>query len=279
MKRSFDATFQPEAGALRRFVVVSDAPVLVDTWQSGRNEVSLRALALQDPRRPPALTEHLEEAIARVRFALGIDSDLSEFHQTFVGDRLLGPVIRRRPDLRSTRQAAAWDALAWAIVGQLIEFRRAEAIARAIVGRWGPEGPFGLRDVPSPKQMANLAPAELEGLGLAGKRAIAMRCVATEVERGRVDIDTGADDRRLARIPNIGPWTMQRTALFGRGDPDSLPVGDLDYLKIVGSLARLGRRAEVAEVEEFFEPYRPYRGLAGEYLRKGLRLGLVPGAG
>jgi len=43
---------------------------------------------------------------------------------------------------------------------------------------------------------------------------------------------------------------------------DSLPAGDLIYLKLVGRLARLGRRATVEEVEEFFAPYAPYRGLA-----------------
>ena len=51
--------------------------------------------------------------------------------------------------------------------------------------------------------------------------------------------------------------------LFGRGEPDSLPAGDLAYVKLVGSLAGLGRRATVEEVEEYFAPYAPFRGLAG----------------
>jgi hypothetical protein len=38
------------------------------------------------------------------------------------------------------------------------------------------------------------------------------------------------------------------------------------FLKLVGRLAQLGRRATVEEVEEFFAPYAPYRGLAGSWL-------------
>ena len=37
------------------------------------------------------------------------------------------------------------------------------------------------------------------------------------------------------------------------------------YIKLVGRLARLGRRATVEEVEEFFAPYAPFRGLAATW--------------
>ena len=61
----------------------------------------------------------------------------------------------------------------------------------------------------------------------------------------------------------IGPWTVQCLGLRGRGDPDSLPAGDLGFVKLVGRLGGDGRRATVEEVEEFFAPYAPFRGLAG----------------
>jgi len=90
--------------------------------------------------------------------------------------------------------------------------------------------------------------------------------VATEIAAGRCDPGERRADARLLRIPEIGPWTVQCLGLFGRGDPDSLPAGDLIYLKHVGRLARLGRRASVEEVEEFFAPYAPFRGLAATWL-------------
>jgi 3-methyladenine DNA glycosylase/8-oxoguanine DNA glycosylase len=81
-----------------------------------------------------------------------------------------------------------------------------------------------------------------------------------------VDPGDSAGDDRLLAIREIGPWTIQCLGLYGRGEPDSLPAGDLAYVKLVGRLAGLGRRATVEEVEEFFAPYAPYRGLAGEFV-------------
>jgi 3-methyladenine DNA glycosylase/8-oxoguanine DNA glycosylase len=82
---------------------------------------------------------------------------------------------------------------------------------------------------------------------------------------GRADLDRPDADRRLLTVPGIGTWTVRCLGLFGRGDPDALPSGDLGYLKVIGRLAGLGRRATPDEVEEFFAPYEPYRGLAGTF--------------
>ena len=62
---------------------------------------------------------------------------------------------------------------------------------------------------------------------------------------------------------------MQCLGFQGRGEPDSLPAGDLAYVKLVGHLAGLGRRATVDEVEEYFAPYAPFRGLAGRFALAG----------
>ena len=210
----------------------------------------------------------LELALERMRFALGVDDDLGEFYRRFRRDPLLGPLLRRRPHLRPRRRPWPWEALAWAVVKQLIESGRAARIQRRMVGRWGLRlgaGRDGLRDVPTPDLIAGRAPVELESMGLALHRAIALRAVAADVAAGRCDPGEPAADRRLLAVREIGPWTVQCLGLFGRGDPDSLPAGDLMYLKLVGRLARLGRRATVEEVEEFYAPYAPFRGLAAAW--------------
>jgi 3-methyladenine DNA glycosylase/8-oxoguanine DNA glycosylase len=102
-------------------------------------------------------------------------------------------------------------------------------------------------------------------MGLALRRAIALRAIAGDVAGGRCDPAEPAADSRLLSVREVGPWTVQCLGLYGRGDPDSLPAGDLMYLKLVGRLARLGRRATVEEVEEFYAPYAPFRGLAGAW--------------
>ncbi len=122
-----------------------------------------------------------------------------------------------------------------------------------------------LRAPPGPELIARRAPAEITAMDLAPSRALSMVRVAREVAAGRADLSRPESDRRLLTIPGIGPWTVALVGLAGRGDPDALPAGDLAYIKLIGRLAGLGRRATVAEVEEFFRPYAPYRGLAGTF--------------
>ncbi|HEY5051940.1 MAG TPA: hypothetical protein VII45_00870, partial [Solirubrobacterales bacterium] len=119
--------------------------------------------------------------------------------------------------------------------------------------------------------------AELESMDLSSRRAIALRTVARAVAKGRCDLADPADDRRLLAVSEIGPWTVRRLGQSGRGEADSLPAGDLMYIKLVGRLAGLGRRATVAEVEEFYAPYAPFRGLAGALTASGFHRAAAQG--
>jgi len=278
---STDRTLRVRQRIATRFLHVEGSPVLVRAWEPGPGRLKLRAQAL-DPRAVtvplggesrPAGRPQLALAIERMRFALGVDDDLDEFHQRFRRDPFVGPLIRRQPRHRPLRKPWPWEALATAVVGQLIEADRAALIERRIIGCWGArvgEGRQALRDVPGAAVIAGRAPAELAGMDLAPVRAEALRRVAIEVERGRCRIEDPAADRRLLSISQIGPWTVQCLGLYGRGEMDSLPAGDLAYIKLVGHLAGLGRRATVPEVEEFYAPYAPYRGLVGTLSLSGL---------
>ncbi len=281
---SDDRTLRIYSGVATRLLHVDGKPVLARAWHLTGGRVALRAEPL-DPglvTRPlnsgehdlaPAGETELQVALERMRFVLAVDQDLGEFHRRFRRDPLLGPLIRRMPSFRPRRRAWPWEALSAAVVGQLIEASRAVTIERRIVGRWGPrlgDGRDALRDVPPPATLAGRAPAELASMDLAPSRAVALRQVAKVVASGRCRLETAAADRRLLAIPQIGPWTVQCLALFGRGDMDVLPAGDLGYIKLVGRLAGLGRRATVAEVEEFFAPYVPFRGQAGALALAGL---------
>jgi 3-methyladenine DNA glycosylase/8-oxoguanine DNA glycosylase len=177
------------------------------------------------------------------------------------------------PDFRPKGRPWPWEALAAAVVGQLIEASRAATIERRIAGRWGSrlgEGRELLRDVPGPEAIAGRAPAELEQMDLVGKRALALRRLARDVAAGRCRIEDPRADARLLAMPQIGPWTVQCLGLFGRNEPDALPAGDLAYIKLVGRLRGEGRRATVPEVEEFYAGYEPYRGIVGALTLAGL---------
>jgi len=218
-----------------------------------------------------AACEAARDGLERMRFALCLDHDLAEFHRAFRRDPLLGPVIRARPWLRPRRRPEPFEALAWAICEQLIEGTRAVQIEKELVRRHGRRSDCGaLRDAPSAGVLAARSPAELERCGLSPKRAIVMRKAAREVASGRADLsDPEPSWRRLRRINGVGSWTLEKLALEGQGRDDKLPAGDLAYIKLVGRLAGLGRRATEPEVRDFFAPYAPFEGLAGTYALSG----------
>jgi DNA-3-methyladenine glycosylase II len=230
------------------------------------------------------------EAIARMRFATGVDDDLRAFHDAFRGDPVIGRAVRAHPHLRVRRRPVPWEALLAAITEQLIDMERAVAIQRRLIGALGVRcAATGLRDAPPPAAVAGASPARLAALDLAPKRVLALRRAAREVASGRADLDGAiggrgaaagraeAVARRLLAIPGIGPWTVEILALHGLGRHDVIAAGDLGYIKMVGRL-RTGRpyaRAEIPDVRAFFEPYGAWKGLAGEYMRWGWRRGLI----
>jgi 3-methyladenine DNA glycosylase/8-oxoguanine DNA glycosylase len=270
-----DGVARRRGSVVSRLLTPPGGRVVVHVWQPESERVVFRAGPADGYR--PAGREALELAIERMRFSLAVDDDLTDFARRFRGDPLIGEIVHHRPWHRPKRRPWPWEALAWAVTEQLIESSRAAEIQRRVVRRWGDKlqpatstsspwlGPGPLRDVPSAEVIAGIAPAELAAMDLAPSRAIALIRCAREVARGRVDPTDAGGDRRLARIPGIGPWTLQVLGFNGRGEADTLPAGDLAYIKLVGSLAGLGRRATVEEVEEYFAPYAPFRGLAGSF--------------
>ena len=264
-----DGTLRMRRGVMTRLLPANGRRVIVHVWQRPGGEVCFRACAADGE----APAESLELAIERMRFATGVDDDYTQFFAEFKRDPILGPALVERPWLRPRRRPWPWEALAWAITEQLIEAGRAGEIQRRMVRRWGPavepepgsawSGPGPLRDVPTAASVADRAPAELASMDLSAARALALLRCAADVAQGRADLSDLEADARLHSIREIGPWTTQCLGFNGRGDDDSLPAGDLAYVKLVGRLAGLGRRAEIPEIEEFFAPYEPYRGLAG----------------
>ena len=181
-------------------------------------------------------------------------------------DPLIGRAIREDPGRRVRGRPYPFEALAWAICEQLIEYERAAAIQRRLVARLGRRcAASGLRDAPTASAIARQAPALLASLDLHPSRALTMIHAAREVCTGRADLYASDHERawrRLRAVNGIGSWTIQTMALTGQGRLDQLPAGDLAYLKLVGRMREGGdprARATEAEVERFFERIRRLR--------------------
>jgi DNA-3-methyladenine glycosylase II len=269
-----DGVARRRGGVLERLLHVGGAPVVLRAAQTAPENVVLGAWA---PTCAAAAA-----GLERLRFALGVDDDLTAFLRAFRDDPWIGPSVRRSPWLRPPRRAVAFEALAWAICEQLIEIERATAIERRIVHRIGRRcAETGLRDLPDPATLAGVAPAQLQAWDLALSRALALRRCAREVAAGRVDLEGPHHEAawaRLRRIPGVGQWTIDMLAQQGQGRLDVFPAGDLGFLKLVGRLLSGGdpyARATEQQVRELLAPYGRWAGPAATH---ALRVGGVRSA-
>lgn len=268
-RNGMDGLMRRRGSVLERLLHDGEQPVLVRIAQTARDSVVLGARAASR-----AAAEH---GIARMRFALGVDDDLGDFHRRFATDPLIGRSLRERPWLRVGRRPDPFEALVFAICEQLIEYERAAAIERRIVAalgrrRAGWDGAASrVADLPAPQRLAGVSPAMLQSFDLAGSRALTLLRAAREVARGRIDLDDGDHARswaRLRAIPGIGSWTVEMLALRGQGRHDQLPAGDLGLLKLVGRILSGGDPrgfASEQQVRDFFAPYGEWAGLAAAH--------------
>jgi 3-methyladenine DNA glycosylase/8-oxoguanine DNA glycosylase len=221
-----------------------------------------------------------DRAIARMRRGLGVDLDLRAFHNEFRNDALIGTAVRSNPALRPAGRPDPFEALAWAVTEQLIEYERAAAIQRRMVAALGRRDQVsGLRNSPSARVFAGVAPARLESFDLSAGRSVTLVKVARAVAAGRVELDSADPDvqeagwRRLRTIPGIGTWTVEILALTGQGRLDQVPAGDLGLIKFVGRMLSGGdpyARADEQQVRDFFARFGRWQGLAASY---ALRVG------
>ncbi len=108
---------------------------------------------------------------------------------------------------------------------------------------------------------ADLADADLSGLGLTTARQATLRALGAAVAGGTLELDHGADPQqtaaRLAELPGIGPWTISYILMRAVGDPDAFPAGDLGLRR---ALEHLGGSTAQAD------RWRPWRAYAAVHL-------------
>ena len=230
----------------------------------------------------------LGQVVYCARRLLDADADPVPIDAALAADPVIAPLVRARPGLRVPGAYDGFELAVRAVLGQQVSV----AAARTFAGRLarlargdGPPEPPDRR--PAPRQplarspetpgrgfvpgqagelsalfpgAAELAGADLSGLGLTTGRQRTLRALAQAVASGRLNLDPGADPAetaaRLAELPGIGPWTISYI-LMRSGDPDAFPATDLGVRRAMAGLgAPPGHPAH----------WRPWRAYAAMHL-------------
>ena len=205
-----------------------------------------------------------DAAVDRLRFVLSTDVDHTPFLLLAERDRLLAPLVRRRPALRPSRCATFAQSLVRALAGQLVPAVEAARIERFVVAAVA-ERHDGLRIPPGASELRRLSPAGAARCGLSPRRAGTLARLARTLPADRLEAaPTEAALRRLLAEPGIGPWAAGVICGQGLGRSDAAPAGDLGLIKLCSALLR--RRADAADTERLLAQYAPWQGFAAAHL-------------
>jgi len=203
------------------------------------------------------------------RRLLDADADPVAIDTALAADEVIAPLVLARPGLRVPGAYDGFELAVRAVLGQQVSVAAARTFAGRLAARHGavlaraddcPETPDRLVPEHRPASAhppadgraqatelttlfpaaADLADADLSGLGLTTGRQRTLRALAQAAASGRLNLDHGADPAetaaRLAELPGIGPWTVNYI-LMRSGDPDAFPATDLGLRR---AMARLG---------------------------------------
>ena len=180
-----------------------------------------------------------------------------------------GGPIDPASDRRGSRPDA-YQALAWAIVGQQLSTRAAASIWNRITELFDGR-------TPSPVQLLAIDPDRLREAGLSRPKVGFLKDLAERVEDGRLDLprlqhlpdeDVVAE---LIEIKGIGRWTAEMFLIFHLGRPDVVSIGDLGIRRAVQRAYGMDELPDPTRMERISEPWRPHRTLACLYLWRSLR--------
>ena len=216
--------------------------------------------------------KELQIIVERVRRLFDLGADVAAIGEHLAQDRLLAPLVARRPGLRVP---GAWDGFELAVrtvLAQQISLRAARQLAAQLVAHLGKPvrgaaagHPALTRTFPGPAQVAA---ADLSMLRMPGARRDAIQAIARAALANPRLFEPLADLERtvgrLRAIPGVGEWTAHSIALRVAREPDAFPSGDIALLRSVARHGGVPLRPH--ELRARAEPWRPWRAYAAQHL-------------
>jgi AraC family transcriptional regulator of adaptative response / DNA-3-methyladenine glycosylase II len=233
------------------------------------------------------------QVVSRCRRLFDLDADPQAIDDALAADDALAPLVAARPGLRVPGAYDGFELAVRAVLGQQVSVPAASTLTGRLAARYGtrvaaaspvtgpgrpvtgpgrPADPAGPLTVLFPRP-ADLADADLSGLGLTTGRQATLRALAAACTADRLNLDPGTDPAetaaRLAELPGVGPWTIAYILMRAVGDPDAFPGSDLGLRR---AMEQLGIEAGHAD------RWRPWRAYAALHLWARLAAPPAPGS-
>lgn len=155
-----------------------------------------------------------------------------------IADPVMREIAIQHPGLRPHASGSLFEGVVDAIVGQSITVLAAAVVSARLASYFHPGIELHGRIFwPSPRaaDLANADVARLRRTGVTWKRAEALVAAGQAAIEGRLAEPSteSVDELRavLRRLPLVGPWTAESALLWGIGEGDAFPTGDVALLR------------------------------------------------
>ncbi|HSV41500.1 MAG TPA: AlkA N-terminal domain-containing protein [Nocardioidaceae bacterium] len=197
----------------------------------------------------------LPSAVERCRRLIDADCDPVAVDEELGADRVLAPLVRRRPGLRVPGHVDGDEVAVRAVLGQQVTVKAAATAAARLTEEYGDPVETGLDGITHLfPTAAALAQADPGAMRMPRSRGSALTGLCLAIAEGRLALDRSGDRaevrQALLALSGIGPWTADYVAMRALGDPDVFLPTDVG---VKHALAGLG-----AVDPEAWRPWRSY---------------------
>lgn len=214
--------------------------------------------------------EYLGAIVERIRRVFDLTADPLAIGKHLSADRLLAPLVVRRPGLRVPGAWDGFEVAVRALLGQQIAVPAARKLAAKLVSAYGDPSDIALADglthtFPTP---ARIAHADLSALGMPAARAVALSSLAAAAAADgclfspRESLEAAI--AKLRALRGIGEWTAQYIAMRALREPDAFPAADIGLMRAMSKLD--GQRPSASTLLARAEAWRPWRAYAAQHL-------------
>lgn len=211
---------------------------------------------------------NLIDDMERLRTLFAIDESPGPAVEHLSHDGLVGELVTQQPWVRVPRCWDRFEGSVRIIIGQQISVTAATTIAGRIahkLGRQIADDSALSRCFPS---AADLADADLSGLGFTNQRKATLQHFAEAVADGSLDLTMSGTieeiSLRWCALPGIGPWTAQVAAMRILQHDDAMPSSDLGIRRNASAL--FGIQITARELDDRSAPWRPFRSWVSQHL-------------
>lgn len=203
---------------------------------------------------------------------LGLNIDPAAFGDFVGNDPLIGPLVKRKPQLRIPQAATIFEALTWAVIGQQINLPFAITLRRNFIRIAGLPHGEGLWCYPEAGAVAGIEPEDLTPYQFSRSKAETLVRVARLIESGKLRLDElkvkpqAQIEEALLAVKGIGPWTVNYTLLRGFALEDCSLHGDAGIRNAIHRLTGSGTKPTAAEIQSFLANYQPHRTMTAAHL-------------